>query len=71
MCLDFQIIFEKENDPTVLRSSCAGKLLTYEAEDGELLSPGQIYASMESMKVVLDMRVKKVLVIRENLRLLD
>ncbi|VDO34627.1 unnamed protein product, partial [Onchocerca flexuosa] len=55
-----QIIFEKENDPTLLRSSCAGKLLTYEAEDGELLLPGQIYASMESMKVVLDMRVKKI-----------
>ncbi|VDN04662.1 unnamed protein product [Thelazia callipaeda] len=46
-----QIIFEKENDPTVLRSSCAGKLLSYEVEDGELLLPGQIYASMESMKV--------------------
>ncbi|KAK6110203.1 Carboxyl transferase domain family protein [Brugia pahangi] len=55
-----QIIFEKENDPTVLRSSCAGKLLSFEAENGELLLPGQIYASMESMKVVLDMRVKKV-----------
>ncbi|MFH4976395.1 hypothetical protein AB6A40_003104 [Gnathostoma spinigerum] len=53
-----QIIFDKENDPSVLRSSCAGKLLTYEAEDGELLKPGQLYASMESMKVVLDMRVK-------------
>lgn len=55
----------------MLRSSCAGKLLTYEVEDGELLSPGQIYASMESMKVVLDMRVKKVLVICGNLQLLD
>lgn len=55
-----QIVFEKENDPTVLRSSCAGKLLTYEAEDGEILKPGQLYASMESMKVVLDMKVKKV-----------
>ena len=55
-----QIVFEKENDPTVLRSSCAGKLLTYEADDGEILKPGELYASMESMKVVLDMRIKKV-----------
>uniref|UniRef100_A0A915AGR3 Acetyl-CoA carboxylase n=1 Tax=Parascaris univalens TaxID=6257 RepID=A0A915AGR3_PARUN len=55
-----QITFEKENDPTVLRSACAGKLLTYEAEDGDMLKPGQLYASMESMKVVLDMRTKKV-----------
>ncbi|VDK44469.1 unnamed protein product [Anisakis simplex] len=55
-----QITFEKENDPTVLRSSCAGKLLTYEAEDGDILKPGQLFASMESMKVVLDMRTKKV-----------
>lgn len=55
-----QITFEKENDPTVLRSACAGKLLTYEAEDGDMLMPGQLYASMESMKVVLDMRTKKV-----------
>lgn len=44
-------IFEKENDPSVLRSPNAGKLLAYLKKDGERVSVGETYAEMESMKV--------------------
>ena len=40
-------IFEKENDPTVLRSPSAGKLLGYLVEDGGHVFAGQAYAEIE------------------------
>lgn len=40
-------MFEKENDPTVLRSPSAGKLIQYTVEDGDHVEAGSSYAEME------------------------
>lgn len=40
-------IFEKEKDPTVLRSPSAGKLLQYLVDDGSHLCAGETYAEIE------------------------
>ena len=40
-------MFEKEKDPTVLRSPSAGKLLQYIVEDGGHICAGQPYAEIE------------------------
>lgn len=40
-------VFEKENDPTVLRSPSAGKLTQYTVEDGGHVEAGDSYAEME------------------------
>ncbi|CAH0549066.1 unnamed protein product [Brassicogethes aeneus] len=46
-------IFEKENDPTILRSPSAGKLLNFLIEDGGHVNKGQAYAEIEVMKMVM------------------
>ncbi|KAG5900051.1 hypothetical protein JTB14_016026 [Gonioctena quinquepunctata] len=46
-------IFEKENDPTILRSPTAGKLIGHIVEDGGHVSKGQAYAEIEVMKMVM------------------
>ena len=53
-------IFEKENDPTILRSKNAGRLLNYLKKDGEKVAVGQFFAEMESMKMVIALDIKKV-----------
>ena len=40
-------MFEKEKDPTVLRSPSAGKLLQYMVEDGGHICAGHPYAEIE------------------------
>lgn len=40
-------VFEKENDPTVLRCPSAGKLTQYTVEDGDHVEAGSSYAEME------------------------
>lgn len=40
-------VFEKENDPSLLRSPSAGKLLNYLVEDGGPVTKGQPYAEIE------------------------
>lgn len=37
-------IFDKENDPSVLRSRNAGRLLQYLVKDGDYVSVGETYA---------------------------
>ncbi|XP_063925251.1 acetyl-CoA carboxylase isoform X2 [Zophobas morio] len=46
-------VFEKENDPTILRSPSAGKLLSFLVEDGGHVEKGQAYAEIEVMKMVM------------------
>uniref|UniRef100_A0A0A9YFN2 Acetyl-CoA carboxylase n=3 Tax=Lygus hesperus TaxID=30085 RepID=A0A0A9YFN2_LYGHE len=46
-------VFEKENDPSLLRSPSAGKLLNFLVEDGGHISKGQAYAEIEVMKMVM------------------
>ncbi|KAI4536359.1 hypothetical protein MG293_013751 [Ovis ammon polii] len=41
-------VFEKENDPTVLRSPSAGKLVKYAVADGEHVEAGGSYAEIEA-----------------------
>ncbi|KAM3610281.1 uncharacterized protein V6R79_001760 [Siganus canaliculatus] len=51
-------VFEKEKDPTVLRSPSAGKLLQYIVEDGGHLCVGETYAEIEVMKMVMTLTVQ-------------
>eukprot|EP00795_Rhopilema_esculentum_P005271 gene5271-420_t len=46
-------VFRKENDPTVLRASSAGKLINYLVEDGGHVVKGEAYAEIEVMKMVM------------------
>ncbi|KAI4455017.1 acetyl-coa carboxylase isoform a [Holotrichia oblita] len=46
-------VFEKENDPTLLRSPSAGKLIGFLVEDGAHVYKGQAYAEIEVMKMVM------------------
>jgi acetyl-CoA carboxylase/biotin carboxylase 1 len=46
-------VFEKENDPSLLRSPSAGKLLNCLTEDGDHVNTGQAYAEIEAMKMVM------------------
>uniref|UniRef100_H3DEN7 acetyl-CoA carboxylase n=1 Tax=Tetraodon nigroviridis TaxID=99883 RepID=H3DEN7_TETNG len=52
-------IFEKEKDPTVLRSPSAGKLLQYLVEDGSHICAGETYAEIEVMKMVMALNVQQ------------
>lgn len=46
-------VFEKENDPTMLRSPSTGKLVQFLVEDGAQLQRGQAYAEIEVMKIIM------------------
>uniref|UniRef100_A0A3P9QGK0 acetyl-CoA carboxylase n=1 Tax=Poecilia reticulata TaxID=8081 RepID=A0A3P9QGK0_POERE len=52
-------VFEKERDPTVLRSPSAGKLLQYTVEDGDHIFAGEPYAEIEVMKMVMSLTVSQ------------
>ncbi|XP_004636404.1 acetyl-CoA carboxylase 2 [Octodon degus] len=52
-------VFEKENDPTVLRSSSAGKLIQYTVEDGGHVEAGSSYAEIEVMKMIMALSVQE------------
>lgn len=40
-------VFEKENDPSLLRSPSAGKLLNFSVDDGGHVDAGQAFAEIE------------------------
>uniref|UniRef100_A0A4W3HCG2 acetyl-CoA carboxylase n=1 Tax=Callorhinchus milii TaxID=7868 RepID=A0A4W3HCG2_CALMI len=46
-------VFEKENDPSLLRSPSAGKLIQYNIEDGGHVFSGECFAEIEVMKMVM------------------
>ncbi|KAK3859492.1 hypothetical protein Pcinc_034403 [Petrolisthes cinctipes] len=52
-------VFEKENDPTTLRTAAPGKLINYLQEDGSHVFVGQPYAEIESMKMVMTLTVNE------------
>ncbi|KAL1433608.1 hypothetical protein MTO96_012436 [Rhipicephalus appendiculatus] len=52
-------IFEKEKDPSVLRSPSTGKLLQFLVEDGAHVVCGQSYAEIEVMKMVMTLTVEE------------
>lgn len=39
--------FDKENDPTIMRASSAGKLIRYLVEDGDHVKTGDAFAEVE------------------------
>lgn len=46
-------VFDKENDPSLLRSPSAGKLINLIIEEGAHVNKGQPYAEIEVMKMVM------------------
>ncbi|KAM3938081.1 acetyl-CoA carboxylase 2 isoform 2-T2 [Leptodactylus fuscus] len=52
-------VFEKENDPTVLRSPSTGKLLQYTVDDGSHVNAGNCFAEIEVMKMVMTLQVQE------------
>ncbi|TKC41406.1 hypothetical protein EI555_005588, partial [Monodon monoceros] len=52
-------VFEKENDPTVLRAPSAGKLIQYMVEDGDHIEAGGSYAEIEVMKMIMTLNVQE------------
>ncbi|GFR07112.1 acetyl-CoA carboxylase [Trichonephila clavata] len=52
-------MFEKENDPTILRSPSTGKLIQYLIEDGAHVYPSQAYAEIEVMKMVMTLTINE------------
>ncbi|KGL89459.1 Acetyl-CoA carboxylase 2, partial [Charadrius vociferus] len=51
--------FEKEKDPTVLRSPSAGKLLQYTVDDGGHVAEGNVFAEIEVMKIIMTLTVEE------------
>ncbi|XP_069727330.1 acetyl-CoA carboxylase 2 isoform X1 [Phaenicophaeus curvirostris] len=51
--------FEKEKDPTILRSPSAGKLLQYTVDDGGHVAEGNVYAEIEVMKIIMTLTVEE------------
>jgi len=52
-------VFEKENDPTILRSPSTGKLLQFLVDDGTHVFQGQAYAEIEVMKMVMTLTTQE------------
>lgn len=52
-------VFEKENDPTILRSPSTGKLVQYLVEDGQHVESGQPYAEIEVMKMIMSLTAQE------------
>lgn len=50
------VVFEKDIDPSVLRSPSAGKLVNLLVADGNYLDKDQEYAEIEVMKMVMSLR---------------
>lgn len=52
-------VFDKENDPTILRSPSTGKLLNFLIEDESHVTAGQAYAEIEVMKMVMTLTTQE------------
>lgn len=52
-------VFEKENDPTILRSPSTGKLVQYLVEDGQQIEAGQAFAEIEVMKMIMSLNAQE------------
>lgn len=51
-------VFERENDPSLLRSPSAGKLIQYTVEDGGHVFAGQCYAEIEVQYLICTKKTK-------------
>lgn len=61
-------VFQKENDPTLLRSPSAGKLVQFLVEDGAHVKAGDVYAEIEVMKMLMELRTNVSGVLRQQKR---
>ena len=52
-------VFDKENDPSVLLAPSAGKLIGYVVEDGAEIGQNEVYAELEVMKMVMQVKVAR------------
>ena len=52
-------VFEKRTDPTQLTSPSTGKLIRFLVEDGGHVFANDVYAEIEVMKMVMDLRVQE------------
>ncbi|KAK3798057.1 hypothetical protein RRG08_034617 [Elysia crispata] len=52
-------VLQKENDPTILRSPSAGKMISYLVEDGGHVYAGDVFAEIEVMKMVMELRASE------------
>ena len=46
------VVFNKENDPTILLAPSTGKLIKFLVADGSHIEAGEPYAEMEVMKMI-------------------
>lgn len=53
------MVFEKENDPSVLRATSPGKLIKYLVADGEHVAKDQEYCVIEVMKMSMTLRARE------------
>lgn len=53
------VVFDKENDPTVLMAPSTGKLIKYLIDDGGHVSAGDPYCEIEVMKMVTTLHVNE------------
>jgi acetyl-CoA carboxylase/biotin carboxylase 1 len=53
------MVFEKENDPSILRATSPGKLIKYLIMDGEHCARDQEYCIIEVMKMSMTLRAKE------------
>ena len=51
-----QCEFQKENDPTLLRAPSAGKLVQFLIEEGQHVQAGAVYAEIEVMKMLMELK---------------
>ena len=49
-------VFDKDNDPTQLRMPSTGKLVGYLVEEGGHVAAGDLYAEIEVMKMIMELR---------------
>lgn len=61
-------VFEKESDPSVLRSPSAGKLINLLVDNQEHVKKGQVYAEIEVMKMVMTLSSQEAGIISLNRR---
>lgn len=61
-------VFQKEVDPSILRSPSAGKLINLLVNDGMHLNKGEPYAEIEVMKMVMTLKTNNTGVIKFKIR---
>ena len=62
------VMFDKENDPQILRATSPGKLIKYLVNDGEHVDKDQEYCVIEVMKMAMSLCAKEAGLVHYNKR---